>query len=403
MCRRTGTVGRDFWARLGRMVPVAAALFLSSVFSTTGARAACGDFYRVQNGDTLQLIALREIGNDDFRAIFRANSDILSDPSQIEVGQLLFLPCAGSDTNRRAALAAANRRPTARDDRGDRLAAAAPNDPPDEAADSDSGPVIPEAPGKPPPADTSSQSQIPVASTSALAPLSDRGRTSDGLAARLLNESLKEAGDPRGLQPVIVDDWRAHLSLLLPTGAFPIGLAWPRPDCTRPSTAPETQALCEEYLFSDPYYELRVSLIVPAESALADAQNPEALQGATICRPVGLPPIDLENLPVSVVVVTESSAAGCAWLLLQGRVAAISLVEDVAGQLLDQADPPARFVKAKGLSRLVPIHAIAHKRDTGAAELIELINRGLRDIKLSGRWFEIVVGHLRETTPPVLQ
>jgi nucleoid-associated protein YgaU len=52
-----------------------------------------GGTYTVQSGDTLSKIAKRYYGDaGEYNKIFQANTDKLSDPDQIKVGQQLTLP-----------------------------------------------------------------------------------------------------------------------------------------------------------------------------------------------------------------------------------------------------------------------------------------------------------------------
>jgi len=49
--------------------------------------------YTVQSGDTLSKIAKQFYGNaNDYMKIFNANTDQLSDPNKIQVGQVLTIP-----------------------------------------------------------------------------------------------------------------------------------------------------------------------------------------------------------------------------------------------------------------------------------------------------------------------
>ncbi len=49
--------------------------------------------YQVQSGDTLSKIAKRFLGDaNQYPAIFKLNTDQLSDPNQIQVGQKLKIP-----------------------------------------------------------------------------------------------------------------------------------------------------------------------------------------------------------------------------------------------------------------------------------------------------------------------
>jgi nucleoid-associated protein YgaU len=56
------------------------------------APAASGDTYTVKRGDTLSKIARAESVDGGWRALYAANTDRLSDPNRISVGQVLQLP-----------------------------------------------------------------------------------------------------------------------------------------------------------------------------------------------------------------------------------------------------------------------------------------------------------------------
>jgi nucleoid-associated protein YgaU len=58
-----------------------------------GATSLGGKSYTVKKGDTLSEIAKAHYGKaTDFNRIFEANRDVLSDPDEIQVGQVLKLP-----------------------------------------------------------------------------------------------------------------------------------------------------------------------------------------------------------------------------------------------------------------------------------------------------------------------
>ena len=49
--------------------------------------------YRIEPGDTLMTIAEREYGSaHDWRRIFEANTDLISDPSNLPTGQRIRIP-----------------------------------------------------------------------------------------------------------------------------------------------------------------------------------------------------------------------------------------------------------------------------------------------------------------------
>lgn len=354
------------------------------------AAAACGEFYRVKTGDTLQLIAARHLRDQDYRAVFLANSDILRDPSLIEVGQLLYLPCASEPMTRAAALARAKIRPTRRDDLGDQLALA-------------EGPMLTgETPHAVANAGAASATRIgrgsalKVLTGSGLAPLVDRGLPADGMAFMIVGEALNTVADPRVIVPAFVDDWKSHLAVLMPTGAFPLALPWPRPDCAGPALSAMAQKMCDEFLFSEAFYEIPIATLVPAGSPLVEARSVSALADRAVCRPEGFPPVDLEKLSADLRIVSAPTALGCARLVTDGKADAISMPEPAARRLLADLPQADALTRARYLGTSVPVHAVAWRGDPGAAALIDAIDQGLREMQASGRWMQVISAYLQE-------
>jgi nucleoid-associated protein YgaU len=61
--------------------------------SPSAASPSAGSSYTVKKGDTLSEIAQKHYGKaSDYKKIFEANRDILSDPDKIQPGQVLKLP-----------------------------------------------------------------------------------------------------------------------------------------------------------------------------------------------------------------------------------------------------------------------------------------------------------------------
>lgn len=375
---------------LGRMAIGALGLVLLG--APEPADAACGDFYRVKRGDTLRSIAIRQAGTEDYQALFAANRDILEDPALIEIGQLLYVPCPNDPpVNRRAAMAEAGVTPTPRDNLGDRRAeevATAPGT---------GGTVVTtETPTAAIAAEPPGDGALRVLTGSGLAPLADRDLPGQGMANLILSEALALAKVGQPVEIAFVDDWKSHLPVLMPTGAFNLGLPWPRPDCDAPDKSATAARLCDTFLFSDPIYEIQISTVVLAGSPLARARDPEDLEGTTICRPAGFPPVDLEELRANLKIVEAESPAACAAMLETGTADAVSLPEAAALRLLKDPGTAAPMVKAPYLGVSVPVHALAPKDAPGSSALIARVDAGLAQMQSSGRWLEIVSDYLRD-------
>lgn len=367
--------------------------------TATDAQAKCDTFYRVKSGDTLRAIAVQNLGIEDYRSIYRANSDILNDPALIEVGQLLYLPCDTRFQDRKAALAAAGVTATARDNLGDRLA-------PVETADIPPGDAERQAALDGASADPSDVSAIKRSANEAvtmltgtgLAPLVDRRLPDHGMVPLILGEALAAAKDPRKLELAFVDDWKAHLPILMPTGAFALGAPWPKPECEAKDLSAEARAFCQTFVFSDAFYEMPVTLLVPLNSPMVTARADSSLDGQRICRPAGFPAFDLQRMRLDIQVISAQTAEGCAEMVRDGAADAISLPEPEAERLLAEATAEGtdKLVRARYLTRSVPIHAIALRGDQKGEQLIGLIDQGLTKMHASGRWVELITTYLRD-------
>lgn len=355
-------------------------LFASVVLMQSDAAAKCDEFYRVVRGDTLREIAVRQIGTRDYRMLFSANSEILSKPSQIETGQLLYLPCAsGPQIKRSEALSSAGIRPTPRDDLGNngakRIAASALRTEPVETSalrtEVDSN-------------------TIRLLTGTQRAPLVGRDLPAGGLVPALLVEALSRTGETPEIELAIVEDWKAHLTRLMPSGDFQLAAPWPRPDCDARDRGPLTKRLCETYRFSEPVYEVRVSTLVAPQSALANVRSVEALKGQRVCRPADFPGVDLETHP-ELIISEAPDAETCADMLAKGDIDAISLLDAEAKQLLAARN----LIEAPYLVTSVPVHVVAPRSAPGSEALIRRLDNGLARLRDSGRWYELVTDYLR--------
>ncbi len=372
----------------------AAGLALLSLFLLPAqADAACSVFYRVAAGDTLRTISLRETGTDDYDRLFRANTDILSDPSRIEIGQLLYIPCnAGAFVDRSSAMAAAGRKPTFRDNLGTRRAGARADVPV-------AGPSVAEVAKSAVPL-TEPPAALRVLTGSGLAPLSHRDLPGHGMANLLLSEALAAVKDTRTLELAVVDDWKSHLSVLMPTGAFNLALPWPRPDCGAAVPTQLSQKLCASFVYSAPLYEIQMTTVALAGDPLEQARSANALAGRTVCRPAGFPAVDLEKtnkaLKQEMTIVTRFTAEDCAAMMVEGRADAVSLPEVDAIRLLQSADFSGQLIRARYLGASVPVHALALRSAPGSEALIAKVNAGLAQLQTSGRWMEVISTYLRD-------
>lgn len=370
----------------------------------------CGAFHRIQTGETLRSITLKAYAHDRFSVVFDANRDIISDAARIEIGQLIFLPCEGSGPQTRSeALAVASIKPALADQVGTReakrLESRGIRDSPAQPVPGPSPSAVPGGASTPVLRDNGSQDAAVAAlrkneflalSGSGFEPLVDENLPDGGLAALLVRRALEDDGRGRTVRVGFVNDWKAHLSLLLPTGAFSLGFPWPAPDCSGPVAGQATEQMCGNFLFSRPIYEVTVETWGRVDQPVQSATTVADLAGRRICRPRTFPPVDLEAAGQALVIVLARNVAECAKLLSGGEVDAISAPTPLIEKISADKDIWSGFAEVQALRATVPLHALAWRAHPDAAATIAALDAGLARLQGSGEWFRIVAAYLSE-------
>lgn len=343
---------------------------------------ACGELYTVARGDTLRDIALRAYRRDDFDVIFRVNARVLPSPNLLEVGQQIFVPCLdargepapGQTRAAAVALAAAPPPPTT-------LAALA-------AAPGGQGRVVP------------GELRIKFLTGGDYAPFTDEDLPEGGLFTDLVKRTMQRAAPELAYRITFVNDWRPHLSILLPEGPFDLGFPWFKPDCSKVDRLSEEMAArCTDFDFSDPFYQVAVGFYAMKGSAAAAAGGYPDLLGLTICRPAGYFTFDLEqeNLRApAVAMVSPGTPEECFELLAKGEVDVVSLNVQTSRQAIDDLEMTETVAEIEPLKSAQTLHVLAPKNNPMGGAYLAMINRGLTKVRESGEWFSVVSWHLAE-------
>jgi uncharacterized protein len=244
------------------------------------------------------------------------------------------------------------------------------------------------------------------------APLAEEKLPEGGLIPELLRTSLSR-GKPSGGRSEIELRWTtaAPVKSLLSDASIDISLPWDGADCERPNDLVQASAvLCDNALYSDSILEVVIGLFTRSESNFT-FDTDESIFGRTICIS--------GDQDVSVL-----NGQGREWLS-QKRIVAVrrptlldcaSAVQTLEADALIASDLEGRYVLDRvGLSRhfrmverplgIRGVHAVASKEHVQAPELIEALNRGLKELKASDAYAAIVRSHLmrlwnaREGTP----
>jgi uncharacterized protein len=233
------------------------------------------------------------------------------------------------------------------------------------------------------------------------APLAEAQLPEGGLITELLRMSLSR-GKLSGGRSQIEMRWTtaAPVKSLLSDATIDISLPWDGVDCERPNDLVQTSAvLCDNALYSDPLLEVVVGLFTRSESNFT-FDTDQSILGRTICIS--------GDQDVSVL-----NAQGREWLA-QKRIVAVrratlldcaSAVQTLEADAFIASDLEGRYVLDRlGLSRhfkmlerplgIRGVHAVASKEHAQAPELIDALNRGLKELKESDAYAAIVRRHL---------
>lgn len=349
-------------------------------------------------------------------------------------------PRAGPDTNRTAAAGdaeAGGEETSAPDPRGDRAAAPAP-----EAGrrvfglPADAGPVTSRAPSAPemspggvqplpnvlPMADAGEENEDPAelaraapadsapeksAQTPAgpirvlgapMPPYAGETLPARGMIADLMGRALGHARPGVELRISFVGDRALHLGVLLPDGAYDVGMPWLKPDCDARATLEDAlRRRCEDFLWSAPLQEVVVGYFVRSGSALTGSTDFADLRGQRVCRPAGFARVDLAANGLgtgAAPAVTGRDARDCFARLIAGEADVVSLPVGVAEPVLARPSFEGRVAEVSGLADILTLHAITARGNARGRRILSELNQGLEVMRENGEWFRVIRRHL---------
>ena len=168
---------------------------------------------------------------------------------------------------------------------------------------------------------------------------------------------------------------------------------WYRPNCAAPSFLTDhTRDLCDNYQWSAPLYDILIGTFLRADFG-AQPHNHTALYGRTICQSGEELPRMLRERGVSDLnarLISESSPKACFEMLLSGEADAAIMPLLTANRLQRKHEEFAEIQSAFKLDVQMTLHAISAAGDARAASHIKALNLGVKNLKASGAWDEIV-------------
>lgn len=381
--------------------------------------AECDVEYVIQPNESLNDIAASAYGFANYQLIFTRNFGTIISPSDLPVGETIIIPCIEGDGGLvpdKAALAArvaapAEETPAAEEPEPEPEPVVAatpepepePEPQPEPEPEPEPQPVAKQPEPAPEPATAPAQRPVRLLTANGQPPYTDRTLRGGGMVTELMRLTMSKAGAAENYKIVFIDDRDSHLRDLLLEGLFHAGFPWLRPRCDDLAAlrklAPESAWMCEAFEFSEPFYEYVNGFFV--RKGEFSSRNTEFgdFTDRTICRPAGQPVMDLSVKGLhgdDVELVRPETIEDCFDLLTEQKVDAVSGEIFAAEEVMSEQGLFEDIEELPNLSLLWTVHAVAPKNGARTEEVLNLINKGLLDLKISGQWFRVVARHLAQ-------
>ena len=382
---------------------------------------ACGGTYTVARGDTLQNITRRVYGPElSYNFIYRNNRDVVGpNPSLIEVGMVLQLPCREGQTPAAAApateateietappeTAAAGEATSEEAAEAAAPAASAPaGTTPIESAAVETDAATETAPASAAATGVAGLSArgddiIKVVTATDYAPFHGEDLENGGMITEIADVALSRSLEKSRYRIDFINDWGAHIDPLILEGAYDLGISWFRPNCDlADKLSADAQFRCEKLAWSDPLFEQIIGYYVRSN----DPKKPEThadLLGRSVCRPAGYSRFMMEEFDLvepNITVVTPLGPTECFQMLAEGATDAVVIATTVADDTIAAQGLGAIVEEIPQLAYVASLHAVTSIDNPKKDVELGIINKGVQEIRESGKWFEIVQRHLVE-------
>lgn len=368
---------------------VAGLASLGGVSSASAQALACGQSYTIKAGDTLQRLTNRAFGpGKSYNLMYRPNAAVIGkNPSAIEVGMVLQIPCLNGATANNAAAASTASTTAARPRNTTQVAAPAPT-----------------AAAIATPASLSSNgiggalsSRIRIVTGSDWAPFQNQDQEQGGMITEIMATALQNELGGDGYKIDFINDYSAHLNVLIADLAYDLSFAWFRPNCdVIEKLGEDSQFRCNSLAWSDPVFEQIIGYYVRKD----DPNQPQThsdLFGRTVCRPKGYATFMMEEVDLvapRIGLVRPAATETCFEMLLNGEADAVVLASTVADDALARIGGGSLVSEVPELATIATLHAVTSINNPRQDAQLEVINRGVRGLRENGKWFEIVQRHL---------
>ena len=371
-----------------RLTALISAFGLTAMFGA-GAEAeslACGGEYIIKRGDTLQQVTRMAYGEClSWKYLYNANKSVVgSNPSLIEVGMKIKVPCRRGQTPGATVQAATT-------------SAASTTATVTTTTDTATTQVAPASPTAPIVTGDSRSPMLRLVTASNYAPFHDQNDANGGMLTEMIAQALTTVMPAEKFRIDFINDWSSHLEPLISDRSYDFALSWFKPNCSVADKLGEgSRFRCERLVFSDPLFEQIVAYFIRSGEANVPATHAD-LFGRTICRPAGYSMFMLEEhdlVAPNVTMVTPSNPTDCMEMLIEGEADVVVVASTVADDAISTLNISAKVEEQSQLASVITLHAVTSVDNPQKEQQMTLLNKGIQNVRESGKWFEIVQRHL---------
>ncbi len=342
-----------------RLLAVALFCTFGAIGTPAVAAPQCSEAYTVVAGDTLSKIARTAYQDPNLWPYiygYSANAAVVGgDPGLISIGISLDLPPCPQSGQRAATAPIVN-------DRGLRTSAT-----------------------------------IEVVTATDYPPFTDQTWENGGMLTEVVDAALGMTEGSPDYSIDWINDWSAHIDPLLERHKYDMGFPWFKPNCDRPEAlGDEDRKRCEFY-FSEPLFDMLIVLFKRSDDTRVLA-NDEDLHGMRLCRPAGYFTFDLTDrglVPGDTIQLDRPQAvADCFNKLVDGEIDFVALNEFTGQSAIKELDYGDLVTASEQLTDTIGLRLIIHREHPRAVALLRQFDKGLSELRKSGRYDEIVGRHL---------
>jgi polar amino acid transport system substrate-binding protein len=238
---------------------------------------------------------------------------------------------------------------------------------------------------------------IEVVTATDYPPFTDQNWENGGMLTEIVNAAFSGIEGSPDFSVDWINDWSAHIDPLLERHKYAMGFPWFQPNCDQPETlADEDRKRCS-FHFSEPLFDMLIVLFKRSDDA-RELANDEALHGMRLCRPAGYFTFDLTDrglIPGDTIELDRPQSVGeCFNKLVDSEIDFVALNEFTGQSAIKDLGYGDLVSASEQLTDTIGLRMIIHQDYPQAADLLEQFNAGLRALRESGRYDEIVGRHL---------